>query len=172
MPRRGAQDSRSFNVPTRVPKWITLTHPTVVSVVNYPVAPGLTFIKALALVVMFGVLLYAGFYQSDPFSDPGRSGWIAAALFPIVAGIACKNNVFSWFSGVGYEKVIRTTRRTPQCTDCASDTAQFFAPIRRTHDNPCRERAWDWLQCVIASVLHSIVVLILFFLLIAQSTPG
>ncbi|KAI0031331.1 hypothetical protein K488DRAFT_26406, partial [Vararia minispora EC-137] len=104
-PRRGVPNAGSFHVPTRVPTWLTLTHPTVVSVVNYPVLPGINFIKTFALIVMFGILCYAGFYKSNPFSDPKRSGFVVLAAFPIAIGLACKNNIFSWFSGVSYEKL-------------------------------------------------------------------
>lgn len=52
-----------------------------------------------------GGILFATFDQSNFFSDPKRAGYIAVAQIPIVVALAVKNNVLSWLSGQGYEKV-------------------------------------------------------------------
>ena len=52
-----------------------------------------------------GLVLFATFDESDIFSDPKRSGYVAMAQIPIVVALATKNNVLSWLSGEGYEKV-------------------------------------------------------------------
>ncbi|VDC03745.1 unnamed protein product [Peniophora sp. CBMAI 1063] len=104
LPTRSAVNGK-LTVPTRVPSWITLTHPIVVSIVNHEVLPGVTALKGLVVLLVFGVLAYAGFYESNPFSNPVREGYIAMAIFPIAVAVACKNNVLTWLAGVGYEKL-------------------------------------------------------------------
>lgn len=60
------------------------------------------------VILMAGYLaavFYAGFYKSNPFTDPLRSGWIVASQIPFVYISATKNNVVGTLVGVGYEKV-------------------------------------------------------------------
>lgn len=52
-----------------------------------------------------GLVLFATFDESDIFSDPKRAGYVAMAQIPIVVALATKNNVLTWLSGEGYEKV-------------------------------------------------------------------
>ena len=52
-----------------------------------------------------GLVLFATFDGSDIFTDPKRTGYVAMAQIPIVVALATKNNVLSWLSGEGYEKV-------------------------------------------------------------------
>ncbi|KZV76839.1 hypothetical protein PENSPDRAFT_679856 [Peniophora sp. CONT] len=92
-------------VPTRFSSWITLTHPTVISIISREVLPGVTFQRGVVILTIFIVLAYTGFYKSNPFSNPVREGFIAMALFPLVVALACKNNILTWLAGVGYEKL-------------------------------------------------------------------
>ena len=51
------------------------------------------------------VILYAGLYQSSPFADPDRSGWVGTSQLPFIYILATKNNVIGMLVDVGYEKV-------------------------------------------------------------------
>ncbi|KAI0051583.1 hypothetical protein FA95DRAFT_1602600 [Auriscalpium vulgare] len=94
-----------FNAPTRVPSWTTLTHPRVVYALNYRLATGLSVAKLAVLFAYLGVVLYAGLYRSNPFTDPVRAGYVAMSQIPIVVSLAGKNNWLSLACGVGYEKL-------------------------------------------------------------------
>ena len=91
--------------PTRVPRWSTLIHPFASYAINYRVAPSLSVGKLFVLAVYLGVIFYAAFYKSNPFTDPARAGFIAMSQIPIVIGLANKNNLLSYLCGVAYEKV-------------------------------------------------------------------
>lgn len=60
--------------------------------------------QGLILAVYFYAWVYAAFYRSNVFTDPARTGWIAAVQVPIVFALAGKNGV-GWLGGWGYEKV-------------------------------------------------------------------
>ncbi|KZV76838.1 hypothetical protein PENSPDRAFT_679855 [Peniophora sp. CONT] len=105
LPSGTAAHGDLVQVPPRVSSWVTLMHPIVISINNYEVLPGVTFQRGVVILAIFIVLAYAGFYKSNPFSDPIREGFIAMALFPLVVALACKNNVLTWLAGVGYEKL-------------------------------------------------------------------
>ena len=51
------------------------------------------------------VILVAGLYQSSPFVDFDRSGWVSTSQLPFIYILATKNNVIGMLVGVGYEKV-------------------------------------------------------------------
>ncbi|ETW75457.1 ferric reductase [Heterobasidion irregulare TC 32-1] len=91
--------------PTRVPRWSTLIHPFVSYAINYRVAPSLSVGKLFVLAVYLGVIFYAAFYKSNPFTDPARAGFVAMSQIPIVIGLANKNNLLSYLCGVAYEKL-------------------------------------------------------------------
>ncbi|KAI0055985.1 hypothetical protein BV25DRAFT_1865522 [Artomyces pyxidatus] len=95
----------NYSVPTRVPRWTTLTHPRIVYAFNYRIASGLSIGRLAVLTVYFGVILYAGLYRSNPFTDPIRAGYVAMSQIPLVVALALKNNWLSWLTGVGYEKL-------------------------------------------------------------------
>ncbi|KAI0320002.1 ferric reductase like transmembrane component-domain-containing protein [Amylostereum chailletii] len=97
-------DTAAARVPTRVPTWITLTHPKLVHFLHYPLAPGLNLSQFCVLCIYAAIVLYAGFYKSNPFYHPIRAGFVAMSQFPIVVGLANKNNILSLLSNVGYEK--------------------------------------------------------------------
>ncbi|KAH9475842.1 Ferric reduction oxidase 6 [Psilocybe cubensis] len=58
---------------------------------------------ALLLAVYFYAWVYAALFRSNVFTDPARTGWIAAAQVPVVCALAGKNGV-GWLGGWGYEK--------------------------------------------------------------------
>ena len=51
-------------------------------------------------------LAFLVLYNSNMFSDPGRTGFVAMSQIPFVFAFAMKNNVFALLIGVGYMKVI------------------------------------------------------------------
>jgi hypothetical protein len=106
---RGSRSRRSppspRRVPTRVPRWTTIFHPTFAYALNFRVAPGFSFGKLLVLLAYASLMLYASLYRSNPFADPLRTGWVAISQIPIAVALAGKTNWLSWACGVGYEKV-------------------------------------------------------------------
>ncbi|THH16312.1 hypothetical protein EW146_g4311 [Bondarzewia mesenterica] len=91
--------------PTRVPRWSTLIHPSITYAINFRVAPGLSIGKLFVLAVYLGIVFYAAFYKSNPFTDLNRAGFVAMSQVPIVVALANKNNLLSWVSGIAYEKL-------------------------------------------------------------------
>ena len=69
------------------------------------ISPGFSVAQTLVLVVYFYVLVYAGFYRSNIFTDSARTGWIAVAQMPFIFAFAQKNNALGSLLGYGYEKV-------------------------------------------------------------------
>ena len=51
-------------------------------------------------------LVFLVLYNSNMFTDPGRTGFVAMSQIPFVFAFAMKNNVFALLIGVGYMKVI------------------------------------------------------------------
>jgi len=62
-------------------------------------SPGFSLSQALVMVFYFGTLAYAGFYRSNPFTDPVRAGWVAVAQLPILFALATKNNILGMLLG-------------------------------------------------------------------------
>ncbi|TFY73480.1 hypothetical protein EWM64_g10532, partial [Hericium alpestre] len=98
-------DARTPKLPIRSPRWSTYIHPFVGCVLHYRVAPGFSFGRLCVLGVYFGILMYAGTFKSDPFTNSTREGFIAISQVPIVVALANKNNVLSFLSGIPYEKL-------------------------------------------------------------------
>ncbi|THH20581.1 hypothetical protein EW146_g795 [Bondarzewia mesenterica] len=97
--------SRKYNPPPRVPRLSTLIHPFIGYALNYRVAPSMSVAKLFILAVYLGIVFYAAFYKSDPFSAPIRAGFVGMSQIPIVVALATKNNLLSYLSGTGYEKL-------------------------------------------------------------------
>jgi ferric-chelate reductase len=100
-------------VPTRVPRWTSVVHPSIACALNFRVSSGFSLRKLLVLLTYSVILLYAFLYRSNPFQDPNRWGYIAVSQIPIVVALAGKSNWLSWLSGVGYEKVSTNESRDP-----------------------------------------------------------
>ncbi|KAI9440920.1 hypothetical protein H4582DRAFT_2074709 [Lactarius indigo] len=96
--------ARHVFVPTRMPRWTTVVHPSFSHLLNFRVSPGFSLGNLLVLLAYSFVVLYACFYLSNPFKDPDRAAYIAVSQIPIVVALANKSNWLSWLSGVGYEK--------------------------------------------------------------------
>lgn len=69
------------------------------------IAPGFSVAQFMILAVYFYSLVYAGFYRSNIFTSPTRTGWVAISQLPFVFAFAQKNNVLGSVLGYGYEKV-------------------------------------------------------------------
>ena len=106
---RGSRSRRSppepRRVPTRVPRWTTILHPTLAYTLNFRVSPGFSFGKLLVLLTYASLMFYVSLRNSDPFSDSLRTGYVAISQIPIAVALAGKTNWLSWACGVGYEKV-------------------------------------------------------------------
>ena len=92
-----------------------------------------------------GLVLFATFDESDIFSDPKRSGYVAMAQIPIVVALATKNNVLSWLSGEGYEKVLFNLVLTMGLTH-GEFIAQLHPSLRRTFGDSGVKHPRLWLQ--------------------------
>lgn len=97
--------SQPSYVPTRVPRWTSVLHPSLACALNFRVSPGFSLGRLIVLLTYVLIVLYGCFYGSDPFTDANRWGYIAVSQIPIVVVLANKSNWLSWLSGVGYEKV-------------------------------------------------------------------
>lgn len=72
---------------------------------RFRIDTGFSISQVLIMTFYFSVMVYAGFYKSSPFSDPLRTGWVAAAQLPFVFALATKNNILGMLLGFTYEKV-------------------------------------------------------------------
>ncbi len=68
-------------------------------------APGYSLAQGICALVYLACWIYPTLYKSNPFSDPGRAGWVGIAQLPFVFAFGTKNNVLGPFLGMGYEKV-------------------------------------------------------------------
>lgn len=93
------------SAPTRVPRWATIVHPTLVYALNFPIATGFSLGRLLVLIAYAVLMLYACLRSSDPFTSSLRMGYVVVSQIPITVALAGKTNLLSWTSGVGYEKV-------------------------------------------------------------------
>ena len=72
---------------------------------RYRISPGFSTGQFIVLLYYFGVLIYAAFYKSSPFTDPLRTGWVAIGQLPFVFAFAAKNNILGTFLGLSYAQV-------------------------------------------------------------------
>ncbi|KAH9855485.1 iron reductase [Lenzites betulinus] len=98
------RERRRQNVPTHMPGWSTIL-PTIAAILRTTIRPGLTIGKGLVELTYFAVMLYAGLYKSNPFTDPIRAGFVAVSQIPIVVALGTKNNIVGMLIGFGYERL-------------------------------------------------------------------
>ncbi|KAI0946789.1 hypothetical protein AcW1_010148 [Taiwanofungus camphoratus] len=100
----GSVRTRHSNLPTHMPAWSSML-PRLSSLLEVTVRPGYTLSKLLLLLAYLIVMLYAGLVNSDPFTDPGRAGFVATSQIPVIIVFATKNNVLGVLVGQGYQKL-------------------------------------------------------------------
>lgn len=74
-------------------------------VLDYRVHENYSVNQVLLILVYIIIIFYVSFYQSDPFTDPHRAGFVIASQIPFVYALATKNNIIGMMVGVGYEKL-------------------------------------------------------------------
>ncbi|KAG2059380.1 hypothetical protein BDR06DRAFT_949427 [Suillus hirtellus] len=74
-------------------------------VLDYRVHENYSVNQVLLMLVYIIIIFYVSFYQSDPFTDPHRAGFVIASQIPFVYALATKNNIIGMMVGVGYEKL-------------------------------------------------------------------
>jgi ferric-chelate reductase len=107
LPYRGnmrLQDAHSEKELPMPPQRISPFSP-VTSVLRYRVHDNYSVSQVLLMLVYTGIIFYVSFYQSDPFTDPGRAGAVITSQVPFVYALATKNNIIGMMVGAGYEKV-------------------------------------------------------------------
>lgn len=100
----GTRPSAFYYPPAHMPGWETY-FPRIASLMRYTLRPGLVFGQAVILLGYFGIILYAGLYKSNPFTEPVRAGYVAMSQIPIIIILATKNNVVATLLGVAYDTV-------------------------------------------------------------------
>ena len=90
--------------PVHMPGWSSML-PRIAALLRYPIQPEMTVCKALVLIGYTVVVLYAGLYKSNPFTQPIRAGFVAISQVPVVIILGTKNNVLGMMLGIGYERV-------------------------------------------------------------------
>ncbi|KIM55324.1 hypothetical protein SCLCIDRAFT_302950 [Scleroderma citrinum Foug A] len=90
--------------PVHVPMFLSVVHP-LANILTRRVYEGYTIGHVLLIVGYTAIVFYAGFYQSNPFVDPLRAGWVATSQIPFLYAFATKNNVIGMLLGAGYEKL-------------------------------------------------------------------
>jgi hypothetical protein len=129
-------------LPWHLPMLSSSIHP-LASFLNRRVHEDYSVAQALIMAAYTIVLFYVAFYQSNPFIDPMRAGWVAVSQVPFIYALATKNNLIGVLVGVGYEKVCLT-----QMTTCLTFTPPFTAQLpaslsRRLRGHWCqRPRHW------------------------------
>ncbi|KAK2467906.1 hypothetical protein APHAL10511_000201 [Amanita phalloides] len=66
---------------------------------------GYSSFRVLLLLGYLGIWSYTCIRISNPFTDPHRSGWIAASQLPFLFVFTTKNNILEWLLDVGYQRL-------------------------------------------------------------------
>lgn len=105
-PRRvdGKGNPLIVSYPPHVASSIRLFRP-LLATLRHRLSPGFSTGQFIILLYYFGILIYAAFYESSPFTDPLRTGWVAIGQFPFIFAFATKNNVLAMFFGLSYSQV-------------------------------------------------------------------
>jgi predicted ferric reductase len=98
----GARQTSNF--PRHIPSTLPVLRP-LLKPLRTRLSPGFSNAQLLVLLAYFCVLVYAGFYKNNIFTDVDRTGWVATAQLPLIFGLAAKNGPIGWCLGMGYEKL-------------------------------------------------------------------
>ncbi|KAI6044555.1 ferric reductase like transmembrane component-domain-containing protein [Pisolithus marmoratus] len=91
-------------LPPHVRSWSAVL-PPVGNLLRYRLDSGFSLGQALVLGLYSAILVYPVFFQSEPFTDPLRTGFVAMSQIPLVYLLATKNNLLGMILAVGYEKL-------------------------------------------------------------------
>lgn len=127
--------------------------PPIASVLHHRVHDNYSLGQVLLMAGYTIIIFYAGLYQSNPFVDYTRSGWVGISQLPFIYILATKNNVIGMLIGVGYEKV-RPFRRCDFGARCLtlSNSAELPSSLPWTFCHRCCQRSCYRLLCVSSSV--------------------
>ncbi|PSR76381.1 hypothetical protein PHLCEN_2v8477 [Hermanssonia centrifuga] len=93
-----------LNLQSHMPNWTTML-PQLSWITRISLRPGLTIGGASILIAYFAVMLYAGLYMSNPFTQPLRTGYVAISQIPVVILLATKVNVLGMLLGAAYTRL-------------------------------------------------------------------
>lgn len=110
----GTNPSPFYYPPAHMPGWESY-FPRLAALACYTIRPGLLVGQALILLGYLGIILYAGLYQSNPFTQPVRAGYVAMSQLPVIIILATKNNFVAMILGVAYDKVSPFTISIKMC---------------------------------------------------------
>ncbi len=127
----GTNPSPFYYPPAHMQGWESY-FPRLASLARYTIRPGLLFGQALTLLGYLGIILYAGFYKSNPFTQPVRAGYVALSQLPVIIVLATKNNFVAMILGVAYDKVSTFLPQSHSrfITYWESIVAQLYPPFR------------------------------------------
>lgn len=117
----------------------------IMKMLRHRISPGFSTGQFIVLLYYFGILIYAAFYKSSPFTDPLRAGWVAIGQFPFVFAFATKNNVLGAFLGLSYAQVKSFASPTiVVLTRPLLVIAKSYSSLPRTIDRCSCECSRDW----------------------------
>ncbi|KAF9223191.1 hypothetical protein BS17DRAFT_782514 [Gyrodon lividus] len=90
--------------PWHLPMLSSFMYP-IASFLSHRVHQGYSVAQVLLMTGYTAIIFYAGFYKSNPFTDPLRAGWVVTSQIPFVYAFATKNSLIGILAGVGYEKL-------------------------------------------------------------------
>ncbi|KZT71167.1 hypothetical protein DAEQUDRAFT_707501 [Daedalea quercina L-15889] len=69
------------------------------------IRPGYSVGRLVLIYAYIGVILYAGLFHSNPFTNPARAGMVSVSQVPVVIVLGTKNNIVGTLVGQGYERL-------------------------------------------------------------------
>lgn len=111
--KKAGEKGNTPSYPPHIPEWPVIARP-LGWLLRCRVAPSYSLGQFLLILGYSAVIAYGWFYDSNPFADPNRTGFVAVSQIPVVFVFATKNNLVGLFIGAGYEKVcILSVREFP-----------------------------------------------------------
>ena len=117
--------------PHHVPTVSSTLHP-IAALLRRRIVPGFSIGQALILALYSGILHYLSLYNSNIFTDPDRTGFVAMSQIPVVFAFATKNNLLGTLIGFGYEKVRAIFLNGQESTFKIVSVDQLPSPFRRS----------------------------------------
>ncbi|KZT71155.1 hypothetical protein DAEQUDRAFT_810137 [Daedalea quercina L-15889] len=145
-PRLVAPGDQELHAPKHTPAWST-RFPGISWVLSMQVLPGYSVGKVFLLLSWFGIMLFAGLFNINPFLYPGRAGIIVYSQLPLVFALGTKNNVIGMLIGQGYERLIYLHRFVGRFLVFAANV-HAIGIIYEAMD------AGDWSRVIYKGVIH------------------